>query len=141
MKQKQAVKQLHFGGGTPNFLSDDQLSRLMRKLHQHFDILPQAEIASEIDPRVVTVDYLRLLQKLGFNRLSMGVQDFDLVVQKAINRIQPYDMVSPLVKEIRVLGFESLNIDLIYGLPFQTVQKFSRTIKLILSLRPDRIAL
>lgn len=138
---KPLVKQLHFGGGTPNFFTADQLNRLYASIHQQFNISKEAEIAIEIDPRVTTLDHLQVLKSWGVNRLSMGLQDFDPIVQKAVNRIQPFEMTKSLVLSSRSLGFDSLNIDLIYGLPYQTVTSFLKTIDFIKTLNPDRIAL
>lgn len=135
------VKQLHFGGGTPNFLSEKQLEALMLKLDEKFDIDREGEVAIEIDPRTVSEGQIRLLKKLGFNRISMGVQDFDEEVQKSVNRIQPFEQVKKLVKFCRDLKFHSINFDLIYGLPKQTKESFVKTMKEVLELKPDRIAL
>ncbi|MEY4564971.1 MAG: oxygen-independent coproporphyrinogen oxidase [Pseudomonadota bacterium] len=135
------VSQLHLGGGTPTFLSDAELSRLMASLRTCFDIVPGAELSLEVDPRTVTRERLAHLARLGFNRLSFGVQDFDENVQRAVHRVQPHDGVRDLVLAARDLGFESINVDLIYGLPLQTSASFARTIELVNALRPDRIAL
>ena len=137
----QTVSQLHLGGGSPTFLSDDELRSLMRLLRHHFDLVPGGEYSIEIDPRTVTRERLATLAELGFNRLSFGVQDFEPVVQKAVHRIQPAEQVFDLVAEARALGFESINADLIYGLPMQTPETFQRTLAQISRLRPDRIAL
>lgn len=138
---KPSVKQFHFGGGTPNFLSPDQLSRVFALFQRYFDIDLSGEVAIEVDPRVTTLAHLDTLKALGFNRLSMGIQDFDPIVQKAVNRIQSLESVTTLIQAIRDRGFSSLNLDLIYGLPFQTQEGFSRTIEHVIGLRPDRIAL
>ncbi|OYV01607.1 MAG: oxygen-independent coproporphyrinogen III oxidase [Burkholderiales bacterium PBB5] len=122
----QVVSQLHLGGGSPTFLSDDELSRLMAMLREAFRLAAGAEVSIEVDPRTANPDRLRHLASLGFNRLSFGVQDFDADVQKAVHRVQP---------------FESINADLIYGLPRQTPESFQRTVAQIAELRPDRIAL
>ena len=137
----QTVSQLHLGGGSPTFLSDDELRSLMRLLRHHFDLVPGGEYSIEIDPRTVTRERLATLAELGFNRLSFGVQDFEPAVQKAVHRIQPAEQVFDLVAEARALGFESINADLIYGLPMQTPETFQRTLAQISRLRPDRIAL
>jgi oxygen-independent coproporphyrinogen-3 oxidase len=137
----QPVSQLHLGGGTPTFMSDDELRQLMALLEMHFAFAPGGEYSVEVDPRTVDDKRLAVLAELGFNRLSFGVQDFDPVVQKAIHRIQPADQVFKLVEASRRLGFESINVDLIYGLPLQTPESFDRTLKQVNSLRPDRIAL
>jgi len=137
----QAVSQLHLGGGTPTFMSDEELRQLMAMLREHFKFVPGGEYSVEVDPRTVNAQRLGVLAELGFNRLSFGVQDFDPVVQKAVHRIQPADQVFALVEASRRLGFESVNVDLIYGLPLQTPESFDRTLELVNDLRPDRIAL
>jgi oxygen-independent coproporphyrinogen III oxidase len=137
----QRVSQLHLGGGTPTFLSNAELERLMAALRRSFAITPGAETSIEVDPRTVTGERLAFLARLGFNRLSFGVQDFDPQVQKAVNRIQPIDSVRELIDRARVAGFESINVDLIYGLPRQTPESFRRTVTQVNGLRPDRIAL
>ena len=139
--QGQPLSQLHLGGGTPTFLSDSQLSELMSMLRRHFSLLPAGEFSVEVDPRTVTPDRLASLAELGFNRLSFGVQDFDAAVQRAVHRIQPAEQVFELVQAARSLGFESVNVDLIYGLPLQTPESFDRTLAHITALRPDRVAL
>ena len=133
--------QLHFGGGTPTFLSADELRELMAMIRSHFDILPDAELGIEIDPRTVSDNTLALLAELGFNRTSFGVQDFDPAVQQAVNRIQPYEMVEKAVTASRKAGFQSINADLIYGLPKQSLESFNRTLDKVIELSPDRIAL
>lgn len=133
--------QLHFGGGTPTFLSSDELRELMLMIRSHFELLPDAELGIEIDPRTVSDDTLELLAELGFNRTSFGVQDFDPAVQQAVNRIQPYEMVEKAVIASRNAGFESVNADLIYGLPKQSLTSFNRTLDKVIELSPDRIAL
>ncbi len=137
----QAVSQLHLGGGTPTFLSDAQLRQLMAMLREHFAFVPGGEYSVEVDPRTVDESRLAVLAELGFNRLSLGVQDFDPDVQKAVHRIQPAEQVFQLVAAARRLGFESVNVDLIYGLPLQTPESFERTLAQVNQLRPDRIAL
>ncbi len=137
----QAVSQLHLGGGTPTFMSDDELRQLMALLRAHFSFVPGGEYSAEVDPRTVDEGRLAVLAELGFNRLSFGVQDFDSAVQKAIHRIQPAEQVFKLVQASRRLGFESVNVDLIYGLPLQTPESFERTLSQVQQLRPDRIAL
>jgi len=137
----QAVSQLHLGGGTPTFMSDDELRQLMAMLRAHFAFVPGGEYSVEVDPRTVDDKRLAVLAELGFNRLSFGVQDFDPAVQKAVHRIQPAEQVFKLVETSRRLGFESVNVDLIYGLPLQTSESFERTLAQINALRPDRIAL
>ncbi|MDP3204393.1 MAG: oxygen-independent coproporphyrinogen III oxidase [Hydrogenophaga sp.] len=137
----QNVSQLHLGGGTPTFLSDAELEDLMSMLRSHFTLVPGGEYSIEVDPRTVTEERLRTLARLGFNRLSFGVQDFDPTVQKAVHRIQPAEQVFALVAAARRIGFESINVDLIYGLPMQTPESFARTLAQVNELRPDRIAL
>ena len=137
----QHVSQLHFGGGTPTFLSDEGLRELMGMLKRSFVLVPGGEYSIEEDPRTVDEQRLALLAELGFNRLSFGVQDFDPEVQKAVHRVQPADKVFALVNSARQLGFESVNVDLIYGLPRQTPESFERTLEQVAQLRPDRIAL
>ena len=137
----QSVSQLHLGGGTPTFLSDDELRELMAMLKRSFNFVAGGEYSVEVDPRTVNEDRLALLFELGFNRLSFGVQDFDPEVQKAVHRVQPAEQVFALVAAARKMGFESINVDLIYGLPKQTPESFDRTLKQINALRPDRIAL
>ena len=133
--------QLHFGGGTPTFLSPDELRELMAMLRSHFDFLPDAELGIEIDPRTVSDDTMAMLAELGFNRTSFGVQDFDPAVQQAVNRVQPYEMVEKAVTASRKAGFESINADLIYGLPKQSLESFNRTLDSVIELSPERIAL
>lgn len=136
-----SIHQLHLGGGTPTFLSEIQLQRLMDKIRSVFHIPDDAEMAIELDPRTVDVPKLGFLRNLGFNRVSMGVQDFDAEVQKSINRIQSFESVKTLTDACRDLGYESINYDLIYGLPKQDLKSFAKTIEQVKLLRPDRIAL
>ena len=137
----QPLLQLHFGGGTPTFLPDAELDRVMNALRGAFNFLDGAECSIEVDPRTVTKQRLAHLAKLGFNRLSFGVQDFDPAVQRAVHRVQPYEQVAQLMQASRELGFESINADLIHGLPLQTPQSLARTVEQMAALRPDRIAL
>ncbi len=137
----QTVSQLHLGGGTPTFLSDEGLAELMGLLRSHFTLQPGGEYSIEVDPRTVTPQRLAFLAQLGFNRLSFGVQDFDPQVQKAVHREQPAEQVFALVQAARDLNFDSINVDLIYGLPCQTAESFERTLAQVCELRPDRIAL
>ena len=137
----QTVSQLHLGGGSPTFLSDNELHDLMAMLRRNFVFTPGGEYSIEVDPRTVTPERLGLLAELGFNRLSFGVQDFEPAVQKAVHRIQPAAQVFDLVAASRALGFESINVDLIYGLPMQSPETFERTLAQVVKLRPDRIAL
>ncbi len=137
----QAVSQLHLGGGTPTFLSNDELRELMLMLKRNFGFVAGGEYSVEVDPRTVNEERLSLLLELGFNRLSLGVQDFDPEVQKAVHRVQPATQVFDLVASARKMGFESINMDLIYGLPKQTPESFDRTLMQVNEIRPDRIAL
>ena len=135
------VRQLHLGGGTPTFLDDAGLRTLMTMLRDAFTLAPDGEHSIEIDPRTVDRERLVSLAALGFNRLSFGVQDFDPDVQKAVHRIQPAGQVFDLVATARGIGFDSVNVDLIYGLPRQSAASFDRTLAQVCALRPDRIAL
>jgi oxygen-independent coproporphyrinogen III oxidase len=135
------VNQLHLGGGTPTFLSDTQLAKMMGNLREHFQLDEVGEYAIEIDPRTVDANRLANLKGLGFNRLSLGVQDFDEQVQKAVHRIQPFAAVAQLMAQARSIGFQSINMDLIYGLPRQTLASIEKTLAQVISLRPERIAL
>ena len=135
------VSQLHLGGGSPTFMNDDELRALMALLQQHFQLAPGAELSIEVDPRTVNVARIDALASMGFNRLSFGVQDFDPAVQKAVHRVQPAEQVFTLVHAARERGFDSINVDLIYGLPLQSPASFDRTLAQITELRPDRIAL
>lgn len=136
-----SVSQLHLGGGTPTFLSDAELEDLMTMLRRHFNLVAGGEYSVEVDPRTVTPQRLEHLYRLGFNRLSFGVQDFDPAVQKAVHRVQPAEQVFALVDAARHIGFESVNVDLIYGLPLQTPESFARTLEQLKHLRPERVAL
>jgi oxygen-independent coproporphyrinogen-3 oxidase len=136
------VSQLHLGGGSPTFLNDEEITQLMDKIRSSFSLVPGGEYSIEIDPRTVDKKRLQHLASLGFNRLSFGVQDFDEQVQIAVHRIQPIEDVFNLVDYARQIGFESINVDLIYGLPKQTPRSFTRTISQVSKLiKPDRIAL
>jgi oxygen-independent coproporphyrinogen III oxidase len=137
----QTVTQLHLGGGSPTFLSDVELKELMGMLRRYFVLPPGGEYSIEVDPRTVDTRRLDTLAELGFNRLSFGVQDFDPLVQKAVHRVQPAEQVFALVEAARQRGFDSVNVDLIYGLPQQTPESFDRTLAQVAQLRPDRIAL
>ncbi len=134
------VTQMHWGGGTPTYLNPDQIRMLFNAVVSRFVVPRDAEISIEVDPRVTTKEHLAILRQLGFNRLSVGVQDFDPQVQDAIHRIQPYEMTRDLLDEARQLKFESINVDLIYGLPFQNKYSFAHTLALVERLAPDRIA-
>ena len=137
----QTVTQIHLGGGTPTFLSDDELRELMGMLRRNFTFAPGGEYSIEVDPRTIDAARLDTLAELGFNRLSFGVQDFDPDVQKAVHRVQPAEQVFALVEAARQRNFDSINIDLIYGLPRQSPESFDRTLAQVVDLRPDRIAL
>lgn len=134
------VSQIHFGGGTPNFLQPEELSLILKKIRNHFKILPNSEIAIEMHPRTSTKEFCDNLKKEGFNRISLGVQDFDEHVQKLIHRFQTYDQTKDMVEYLCSLGFDHFNFDLIYGLPGQTPEKFSATLEKTLSLNPNRLA-
>ena len=136
------IEQLHFGGGTPTYLNNVQLDDLMAKLRSAFtfDESDNREFSIEVDPRTVDEDSIRHLAELGFNRLSLGIQDFDPVVQEAVNRTQTTDDVLNLVLAARESGFESISFDLIYGLPHQTEDSFDKTLELVIGMRPDRLA-
>ncbi|MES2631742.1 MAG: oxygen-independent coproporphyrinogen III oxidase [Pseudomonadota bacterium] len=137
----QSVTQLHLGGGTPTFLSDDELRQLMDMLGRTFDLASGGERSIEVDPRTVDGARLEALAALGFNRISFGVQDFNPDVQKAVHRIQPLEQVAALMQQARAIGFDSINVDLIYGLPKQTPESFARTLEQVCVLRPDRVAM
>ena len=135
------VVQFQWGGGTPTYLSPSQIDDLFRFTRERFSFSADAEVGIEIDPRVTTLEHLETLRALGFNRLSMGIQDFHPEVQQAINRVQPFELTRDLLVAARALHFDSINVDLIYGLPYQTQERFHRTVDQILELQPDRIAL
>jgi oxygen-independent coproporphyrinogen-3 oxidase len=132
--------QLHFGGGSPTFLRPDEIRRLGEIIHTHFDFSPDIEAGVEVDPRRLTRDHLVALREIGFNRASMGVQDFNATVQQAIHRIQPREMTQQAMDWMRELGFGSINLDLIYGLPHQTPETFNETLDIVLTMKPDRLA-
>ena len=138
--ENRRVVQLHWGGGTPTYLAPERMTRLAAKLRASFSFDRDAEIGVEVDPRVTTAAHLEALRSAGFNRLSMGVQDFDPRVQEAIHRIQPFTETASLVRNAREMGFDSINVDLIYGLPLQTPDSFDATIDRILEISPDRLA-
>ena len=137
----QPITQLHLGGGSPTFMDDRELTELMDLLRRSFRFVPGGEYAIEVDPRTMDLGRLDTLATLGFNRISLGVQDFDPAVQKAVHRIQPAQQVFEIVAGARQRGFASINVDLIYGLPLQTPQSFDRTLAQLVELRPDRVAL
>jgi oxygen-independent coproporphyrinogen-3 oxidase len=135
------VIQLHFGGGSPSFLTCEQLDRLCGAIHQRFPFAEDAEISVELDPRTLSEDKVRMLARHGFNRASFGVQDVNPVVQKAIHRVQPDTLNRQCVDWVRDAGFGGLNVDLIYGLPHQTVESFRDTLETVLTYDPDRLAI
>jgi len=140
LPRRRRVSQYHWGGGTPTYLAPDQMERLHRRVVERFEVDAQGELAIEIDPRVTTPEQLALLRDLGFNRISMGVQDFDPRVQQAVNRNQSEPQTRAVYAACRELGFASINLDLIYGLPLQTPESFDRTMRSVVELRPDRLA-
>lgn len=142
--KKRKLVQMAWGGGTPTYLTCEQIDDLMLHIAKHFNLAKKDdkyEYAVEVDPRITTKEQLAVLFKHGFNRISMGVQDFNLETQENINRIQPYEMIEKLLKEAREVGFRSINFDLIYGLPHQTLETFEDTIAKVKTLNPERIAL
>ncbi len=135
------VAQFHWGGGTPTYLSPEQIEDLFTYTKERFTFAPDAEVGIEVDPRVTTPAHMESIRKMGFNRLSMGIQDFKPEVQQAVHRIQPYELTRDLISLARQLGFDSINVDLIYGLPYQTADSFAHTVEQIVGLSPDRIAM
>ena len=133
--------QVHWGGGTPTYLTEEQSARLMNMLRDHFNIAENAEVSIEMDPREIELSMLDHLRNIGFNRISMGVQDFNKDVQKAVNREQDEAFVNALLMRARELGFQSTNLDLIYGLPLQTVESFMFTLQKVIELNPDRLSI
>ena len=140
LPDRRSIGQMHWGGGTPTYYTPPQLSKVFERISRHFTFTPNAEIGVEVDPRVTTHEHLDALRSLGFNRVSMGVQDFDPRVQEAINRIQSFELTRDLILHARAIGYGSINVDLIYGLPHQSVESFTRTLAQVLELRPDRVA-
>ncbi|MDO9729782.1 oxygen-independent coproporphyrinogen III oxidase [Glaesserella parasuis] len=134
------VTQIHWGGGTPTYLDEEQSLRLMAMLRKHFNVIDDAEISIEMDPREIELEMLDHLREIGFNRISMGIQDFNKEVQKLVNREQDEEFIFSLMKRARELGFTSTNIDLIYGLPKQTVESFMFTLDRVIELNPDRMS-
>ena len=133
--------QVHWGGGTPTYLTEEQSARLMNMLRDHFNIAENAEVSIEMDPREIELSMLDHLRNIGFNRISMGVQDFNKDVQKAVNREQDEAFINALLMRARELGFQSTNLDLIYGLPLQTVESFMFTLQKVIELNPDRLSI
>jgi oxygen-independent coproporphyrinogen III oxidase len=140
MPARRDVVQLHWGGGTPTHLTPDQMEELYAHLLSRFHLLPEAEVAMEVDPRVTTSAHIAAMKRLGFNRLSLGVQDFTPAVQEAVERNQTYEETAALIEEARRAGFTEFNLDLIYGLPLQTVDTFRATVERVVGLRPGRVA-
>ncbi|WP_427980513.1 oxygen-independent coproporphyrinogen III oxidase [Agarivorans sp.] len=138
--KQRKVSQMHWGGGTPTYLDAAQLKRLTALLYQHFEFADAAEISIEVDPREIELSTIDLLAELGFNRLSLGVQDFNKQVQQAVNREQDEAFIFALVERARAVGFSSVNIDLIYGLPYQTRDSFKQTLQRVIELDPDRLS-
>lgn len=134
------VAQMHWGGGTPNYLNLDQVEVLWRTLQYHFNFALNAEISIEINPRYINRDYILALREIGFNRISFGIQDFNPKVQIAVNRVQPEALLFDVMNWIRAAEFDSVNVDLIYGLPYQTLRSFTETTEKTIALNPDRIA-
>lgn len=141
--RSRTVTQLHWGGGTPTFLSEEQMRALMGATRAHFQLADdvQGEYGIELDPREVREDTLGVLREIGFNRASLGIQDFEPAVQKAVNRIQSEALTGAVIDGARALGFRSISVDLIYGLPFQTLETMARTLAKIVALDPDRISI
>lgn len=135
------IGNIHFGGGTPNMLAPDEIGAILARLRLKFDMAPDAEIAAEIDPRTLTPEWVQAAAAGGMNRASLGVQDFDPAVQQAINRVQPYEVVAKAAELLNATGIHSLNMDLMYGLPRQTLQGLEKTIDMALALEPDRLSL
>ncbi len=134
------VGQLHWGGGTPSYLNPDEIISLTDSIKEHFDFSHDIEAGVEIDPRGLTFEHMAAFRESGFNRVSMGVQDFEPEVQEAINRIQPEEITRYAVEWSRKLGFKSINLDMIYGLPYQTLESFEKSLKKIIDISPERIA-
>jgi oxygen-independent coproporphyrinogen-3 oxidase len=141
VSRNREVVQFHWGGGTPTYLTPAQMDELFSFTRDRFIFAPNAEIGIEVDPRVTSREHLETLRRLGFNRLSLGIQDFHPEVQKAIHRIQPFEMTRDLIAHARSLGFDSINVDLIYGLPYQTADRFRASVEQVLTLEPDRVAM
>ena len=135
------LRQVHLGGGTPTYLDCDQLDELLKLVSKYFRLADDAEVGLEVDPRTVAPGDIGRLAGMGFNRLSIGIQDFDQAVQKAVNREQDNARIAGLIGAARAVGFASISVDLIYGLPLQTARSFARTIEAVIELRPDRISL
>jgi len=141
VSRRRPVIQFHWGGGTPTYLTPQQMEDLFAYTRERFTLAPNAEIGVEVDPRVTTIEHLETLRRIGFNRLSMGIQDFTPEVQRAVHREQGFEMTRDLIAASRRLGFESLNVDLIYGLPYQTASSFAEMVNKVIGLQPDRVAM
>ncbi|PHS19183.1 MAG: oxygen-independent coproporphyrinogen III oxidase [Kangiella sp.] len=141
-RKQNPLRQIHWGGGTPTYLSIEQITQIMQQVRLCFYVPDEAstEISIEVDPRAIAIEDVKKLADLGFNRMSIGVQDFDDKVQKAVNRVQSFELTRDTLLEARLHGFKSINLDLIYGLPFQTPQTFNATIKKVIDISPDRIS-
>ena len=140
LPNRRRISQMHWGGGTPTYYPAADLERLFAAVAERFTFTEDAELGIEVDPRVTTAEQITRLRRLGFNRISMGVQDFAPEVQQAVHRIQSYELTRALVDGARAAGYGSVNLDLIYGLPYQSVAGFRRTLAQVLEIRPDRVA-
>jgi oxygen-independent coproporphyrinogen-3 oxidase len=140
LPNRRTLSQMHWGGGTPTYYPPADLERVFQAIAGRFRFTPDAEIGIEVDPRVTSAEHIRSLRALGFNRLSMGVQDFDPRVQEAVRRVQSYELTAELIRVAREAGFRSVNVDLIYGLPYQEPERFARTLEQVVALRPERVA-
>lgn len=142
LDKEQIVEQIHFGGGTPTFLTTDQIGQIINTLRNHFQFADNADcdFGIEVDPREVDWTIMGVLRDLGFNRVSLGVQDFDYEVQRAVNRLQTFEETQAIIEAARTLQYRSINIDLIYGLPKQTPETFAKTVKAVIGLQPDRLS-
>jgi oxygen-independent coproporphyrinogen-3 oxidase len=140
LPHRRMLSQMHWGGGTPTYYAPEDLVRLYRAISERFHFTPDAEIGIEVDPRVTSFEHIDALTALGVNRLSAGVQDFAPEVQEAVHRVQSYESTKALVDHARTRGIKSVNLDLIFGLPFQTREGFARTLEQILTIRPERVA-
>lgn len=134
------IGQLHWGGGTPSYLTPEEITSLANSIKGHFTFAPEIEAGVEIDPRGLTFEHMQAFRESGFNRISMGVQDFDAKVQEAVNRVQPEEITRDALEWSRKLGFKSMNLDMIYGLPFQTLESFEHSLRKIVDISPERIA-
>ncbi|MBN1403235.1 MAG: oxygen-independent coproporphyrinogen III oxidase [Opitutales bacterium] len=140
IKEGRQVEQLHFGGGSPNFFTPDRLDRVCAAIRERFSFTSDAELSVELEPRLLEIEHLDILRNHGFNRASIGIQDSDPAVQEAIHRVQPVEMNLRVMGWLRERGFNSVNVDLMYGLPGQTPESYARTLDHVLSLEPDRVA-